>query len=76
MLPHQERVIAEQLKLTAMVLALGNFIDSSTFKNVEAAEQSRLRRQYFYMVQYRSTLSERIDNFVDEDAGVRTRQQA
>lgn len=76
MLPHQERVIAEQLKLSAMVLALGNFIASPTFLNVESDEQNRLRRQYFYMVQYSSTLSERIDNFVDVDACLRTRNTA
>ena len=67
MLPHQERVIAEQLELSTKVLALGKFIGSVMFRGLDKEEQSRLRKQYFHMAQYLSVLAERVENFPKVD---------
>lgn len=63
MLPYQERVISEQLELTARLLALSHYMGSEQFTLLPHEEQSRLRRQYFYMASYSSVLAERIEHF-------------
>ena len=67
LLPHQQRVITEQDELEIKLLALSKFFDTKLFTALPGTEQSLLRKQYGYMQQYSSVLSERISNFIKDN---------
>jgi hypothetical protein len=63
MKPHQERVVTEYEELLSKTLALGKFLDTPVFEQLDEAEQARLREQWKVMQQYGLILSQRIAAF-------------
>ena len=61
--PHQQRVVAELDELKTRTLALGVFLQSTTFQGLSPQEQFRLERQWELMQQLGQILSERIEAF-------------
>lgn len=63
LLPHQQRVVAEQAALSDNIQKLTAFLAGDKVQGVPAAEYGRLRRQLTAMEQYDSILLERIAAF-------------
>lgn len=61
--PHQQRVVTELDELKTRTLALGVFLQSTTFQGLDSREQFRLERQWELMQQLGQILSERIEAF-------------
>jgi len=61
--PYQLRVIDEKEELDTKLTNLWSFMGSVPFKQLDMAEQIRLQRQRFVMMQYSDILRERIDHF-------------
>ena len=61
--PHQQRVVTELDELKTRTLALGVFLQSTTFQGLDSREQFRLERQWELMHQLGQILSERIEAF-------------
>lgn len=64
MQPHQERVVKEKEELDEKREKLTGFIGGKIYRELNAAEQSRLNRQLEAMTLYSNILGERISNFV------------
>ena len=64
MQPHQQRVVDEKTELDKKATALRNFISiSPIFRNLDAAEQERLKEQNDVMWRYSEILGARIAAF-------------
>ena len=61
--PHQVRVVDESRELHVKLGALATFCGTATFAALDAAEQTRLRRQLDAMKLYANILQERIGAF-------------
>lgn len=61
LLPHQERVVKEQLELSINIEKLDNFLQTDIFKLTPENEQQLLLRQHNVMSQYNSILEQRIN---------------
>lgn len=60
LLPHQERVLDEHVKVKQMTEDLNTFISSEKFKYVDEKEKPLLLQQYSVMSQYQNILELRI----------------
>ena len=63
MQPHQQRVVDEYTELFERTTKLGLFFGTKIFATLDAAEQSRLNRQWQIMQKYGEVLAERIAAF-------------
>ena len=63
MLPHQERVIAEERDLFEKVSKLRAFFNGPIFQTLPFDEQARLDKQFRYMTGYLQMLEDRIAAF-------------
>lgn len=61
--PYQDRVLNEKAELDARLGKLQPFLDTATFKDLDAAEQERLRKQAGIMQEYSAVLADRIAHF-------------
>ena len=61
--PHQQRVVNEKIDLDEKREKLGGFFETSMFRNLDSAEQARLRYQAVTMREYSAVLGERIAAF-------------
>jgi len=60
---YQQRVLDEKVELDDKLGRLQKFLDSSTFKTVDPAEQERLKNQAAAMKQYSDILADRLAHF-------------
>lgn len=63
MAPFQERVKVESAELDARIEKLANFLEMKAFRELDPAEQERLRCQLDFMVGYAGVLARRIAAF-------------
>lgn len=63
MLPHQERVVTEEIELTEKITKLGAFFDSKVFRALTSVDRDLLTQQYRFMRGYQLTLRKRIELF-------------
>lgn len=62
--PHQQRVIDEHNELSQRLVKLIDFFDNPIFKDLDEAEQSRLKNQSRFMGGYKAVLEECIAAFL------------
>jgi len=67
MLPHQERVVAEEKELSEKFDKLGVFIGSEEFAALDNIERDLLSQQHDTMREYRSILRSRIERFTPKN---------
>jgi len=63
MMPHQQRVIDEQIELADKLGKLNKFLHSELFKGLAQEEKDRLRMQAIWMKGYNDVLLARIEAF-------------
>jgi hypothetical protein len=63
MLPHQQRVVDEKNELDTKREALGNFLYSDTFANMNDGDRGLMQAQYIIMGNYSDILQSRIEGF-------------
>jgi hypothetical protein len=61
--PHQQRVVAEKADLDEKINRLDAFLQSTTFNNLEPADQELLSEQVVHMRDYSAVLQLRINRF-------------
>ena len=60
---HQQRAAAEQQELQVKLNKLRTFLESEFAKNIDKAENDRLKMQEIHMSNYNDVLKDRIANF-------------
>ena len=63
MLPHQERVIAEQAELNTKLNSLSIFMAGNSYNTLNSDERDLLRKQQRAMEEYSRILNQRIAAF-------------
>lgn len=63
MQPHEQRVIDERDELSTKLNALGAFITTPKFRELEDIDRTHLRAQAAHMRRYLKTLDQRIGRF-------------
>ena len=63
MAPYKQRVVDEKAALDDKIEKLLKFLGTSTFHDLDDAEQKRLQRQHVIMQDYSAVLADRITAF-------------
>jgi len=63
MVPHQQRVVDEELENADKLQKLTKFTTTPTFDSLDKAEKSRLKRQILIMRLFGDVLNDRINAF-------------